>query len=144
MLGIWLRSADVATLSFEITHGKDLWGLNTIRPQFNGIFNSAMESDSTFVMDIITHVAREAFCRIGLLVDIEGGTDLTASKLVETFPDLRCIVFDLPHVIAIAPRAFAAIEFVSGDMFVEVPRADAALLKVTILTLFIVLFYHIY
>ncbi|KAG0454561.1 hypothetical protein HPP92_023853 [Vanilla planifolia] len=128
MLADRLRRPDVST-SLRDHQRKDWWGLNAVRPQFNQIFNSAMESDSTFVMDIVTHVAREAFRGIGSLVDVGGGTGLTASKLVEAFPDLHCIVFDLPHVIDTAPRASAAIEFVSGDMFVEVPRADAALLK---------------
>ncbi|KAG0454579.1 hypothetical protein HPP92_023871 [Vanilla planifolia] len=130
MLAEWLRRPDVSTSPFEITHGKDLWGLNAVMPQFNRIFNSAMEGDSSFVIDIVTRVCREAFRGIGSLVDVGGGTGLTAVKLVEAFTGLRCIVFDLPHVIATAPRASAAIEFVSGDMFVEVPRADAALLKI--------------
>ncbi|KAG0454558.1 hypothetical protein HPP92_023850 [Vanilla planifolia] len=130
ILGDWFRSPDVAPSSFDITHRKIFWDLIVERLQLNRIFNSAMESDSTFVMDIVTHVAREDFRGIGSLIDVGGGTGLAASKLVEAFPNLRCIVFDLRHVIAKAPRASAAIEFVSGDMFVEVPRADAALLKV--------------
>ncbi|KAG0454564.1 hypothetical protein HPP92_023856 [Vanilla planifolia] len=129
MLGDWLRSPDVTTSSFEITHGKVFWDLVVERPQLNRLFNSAMESDSSFVIDIVTRVCWEAFRGIGSLVDVGGGTGLTAVKLVEAFTGLRCIVFDLPHVISTAPRASAAIEFVSGDMFVEVPRADAALLK---------------
>ncbi|KAG0454580.1 hypothetical protein HPP92_023872 [Vanilla planifolia] len=97
MLGDWFRSPDVAPSSFEITHGKIFWDLIVERPQLNLIFNSAMESDSTFVMDIVTHVAREAFRGIDSLVDVGGGTGLAASKLVEAFPNLRCIVFDLPQ-----------------------------------------------
>ncbi|KAG0454577.1 hypothetical protein HPP92_023869 [Vanilla planifolia] len=103
-----------------------------------------MESDSIFVMDIVKRVGGEAFRRIGLLVDVEGRIGMSASKRVEAFHGLRCIVFDLPHVIATVPRALADVEFVSSDMFIEVPRAAAALVKVTILPLFTVLSKSVY
>ncbi|KAG0454562.1 hypothetical protein HPP92_023854 [Vanilla planifolia] len=118
--------------------------VTVIQPQLNRIFNSAMESDSIFVMDIVKRVGGEAFRGIGSLVDVEGCTDMSASKWVEAFHGLRCIVFDLPHVIATVPRALVDVEIVSSDMFIEVPRTAAALFKVTILPLFTVLSKRVY
>ncbi|KAG0454573.1 hypothetical protein HPP92_023865 [Vanilla planifolia] len=81
------------------------WDLTVVRPQFNSIFNIAIERDSSFVMDIATRVGGEAFRWIGSLVDVEGDNFFTTAKLVEVVPSLRWTVFDLPHVIATAQRA---------------------------------------
>ncbi|PKA47249.1 Trans-resveratrol di-O-methyltransferase [Apostasia shenzhenica] len=127
-LSRWFHLADAATTPFEMTHGKTFWDLAGDRPEFNDLFNKGMASDSGFVMDVVTHIGSSAFRGITTLVDVGGGTGKTVAALVEAFPELRCTVFDLPHVVNTAPK-IPGVEFVGGDMFVEVPRADAALLK---------------
>jgi hypothetical protein len=39
-------------------------------------------------------------------------------------------VMDLPHVVAEAPAVGDNVQFVGGNMFESIPRADAVLLKV--------------
>uniref|UniRef100_F6HM46 O-methyltransferase C-terminal domain-containing protein n=1 Tax=Vitis vinifera TaxID=29760 RepID=F6HM46_VITVI len=62
------------------------------------------------------------------LVDVGGGTGLTARTISEAFPRLKCRVFDLPHVVANLPE-YRNLEFVGGDMFQSGPTADATLMK---------------
>ncbi|KAK8968113.1 Trans-resveratrol di-O-methyltransferase [Platanthera guangdongensis] len=127
-LSHWFRLPDVATTPFEMAHGKSFWELAGDRPEFNELFNKGMASDSGFVMDVVTHIGGNAFRGVKTLVDVGGGTGMTAAALTEAFPGLACTVFDLPHVVETAERR-KGIEFVGGDMFVEVPGADAVLLK---------------
>ncbi|MBA0784856.1 hypothetical protein Gotri_026358, partial [Gossypium trilobum] len=47
----------------------------------------------------------------------------------KAFPWIRGINFDLPRVVAIAPKS-GSIENVGGDMFMPIPNADAAFLMV--------------
>ena len=65
------------------------------------------------------------------MVDVGGGTGLTARTISEAFPQLKCTVFDLPHVVANLPE-YRNLEFVGGDMFQSVPSADATLMKLFI------------
>ncbi|MCL7049981.1 hypothetical protein MKW94_013073 [Papaver nudicaule] len=50
------------------------------------------------------------------------------SYIAKAYPEIKCLVFDLPHVVAAAPE-IAGLEMVGGDMFEFIPPADALLLK---------------
>ncbi|TYH78163.1 hypothetical protein ES332_D04G206400v1 [Gossypium tomentosum] len=69
----------------------------------------------------------EVFDGVESLVDVGGGNGTTLSLLVKAFPWIRGINFDLPHVVAVAPKS-GSIENVGGDMFMSIPNADAAFL----------------
>lgn len=127
-LSRWFHLPDVATTPFEMTHGKSLWELAGDRPEFNDLFNKGMASDSGFVMDVVTHIGGDSFRGVRSLVDVGGGSGMTAAALSEAFPELKLTVFDLPHVVGTAQKR-EGIQYVGGDMFVKVPSADAALLK---------------
>lgn len=47
---------------------------------------------------------------------------------MKAFPHIKGINFDLPHVIAIAPK-YDGVTHVEGDMFNAIPKADVAILK---------------
>lgn len=113
-----------------MAHGKTLWDLTGAQPELNDLLNKGMACDSVFVMDVLKHVGREAFNGIGTLVDVGGGTGLMAAALAKEFPGLKCTVFDLPHVVNSA-KQMDGIQYVGGDMFLELPPADVALLKVS-------------
>ena len=53
---------------------------------------------------------------------------MAMNMVTEAFPHMKCIVFDLPHVVETAP-SYPNVSFVGGDMFEFVPNADAILLK---------------
>ncbi|KAH0450612.1 hypothetical protein IEQ34_021304 [Dendrobium chrysotoxum] len=127
-LSRWFRRSDTSTTPFEMANGKKFWDLTGAQPEFNDLFNKGMTCDSVIVMDVLKHVGREAFKGIGTLVDVGGGTGLTAATLAKEFPGLKCTVFDLPHVVNSAKK-IDGIQYVGGDMFLELPPADVALLK---------------
>ncbi|CAN0913068.1 Trans-resveratrol di-O-methyltransferase [Linum grandiflorum] len=63
------------------------------------------------------------------LVDVGGNTGTTAKAIAEAFPDIKCTVFDLPHVISSTPAKDGNLNYVGGDMFEGIPSADAVLFK---------------
>jgi hypothetical protein len=69
------------------------------------------------------------------VVDVGGAHGTLLAGVLDTNPTARGILTDLPHVIADAPRALAAlgmagrVEAVPGDFFQAVPEGDVYLLK---------------
>ena len=66
------------------------------------------------------------------LVDVGGGTVTVAKAIADVFPDIECTVFDIPYVVA-ELQGSENLKYLGGDMFEEVPPADAVLLKVNYL-----------
>ncbi|CDP18321.1 unnamed protein product [Coffea canephora] len=62
------------------------------------------------------------------LVDVEGGTSEFTKAIAQNFPNLECLVCDLPHVVANQHRT-ENLDFVAGNMLEMVPPGDAILLK---------------
>ncbi|XP_027337738.1 acetylserotonin O-methyltransferase-like [Abrus precatorius] len=114
--------------SFEKAHGEDVWRYAASNLDHSNLINEAMACDSKLVMPIIIESCSEAFDGLNSLVDVGGGNGTTMSVLVKACPWIRGITFDLPHVIAEAPKC-DGLEHVAGDMFQSVPKADAAFLK---------------
>ncbi|KAM0897070.1 hypothetical protein ACQ4PT_022791 [Festuca glaucescens] len=94
-----------------------------------GMFDAAMVADSRLVMEVILKKHISVFHCVSSLVDPGGGHDATAAAITKALPHVKCTVLDLPHVIASAPIS-GDVQFVAGDVFEYVPRADAVLLKV--------------
>ena len=80
---------------------------------------------------------RYDFTGIRTLVDVGAGSGPLTVAVLEKYPDVRGVVFDLPEVIAAAPSQFPVrnesvarrLTYVAGDMFKDVPPADAYVLK---------------
>ncbi|KAM3381536.1 hypothetical protein P3S68_007109 [Capsicum galapagoense] len=62
------------------------------------------------------------------LVDVGGGTGTVAKVISNEFPELKCYVLDLPHVVE-GLEGSNNLSYVEGDMFKSVPCVDAILLK---------------
>ncbi|KAJ4790466.1 O-methyltransferase [Rhynchospora pubera] len=113
--------------TFEMAHGCTLWELTGRSPEFNTLFSDAMASDSSFLSDfIIKHGI--VFRGISSLVDVGGGSGSVSMAIAKAFPNIQCTVLDLPHVVDHLP-ADGLVKFVSGDMFKNIPPADAIFLK---------------
>lgn len=95
---------------------------------YNKLFNEAMACDAKHIVPAIMRGCSEVFDGVSSLVDVGGGNGATLCLITEACPWIRGINFDLPHVIAVAPK-FDRVEHVAGDMFHSVPKADAAFLK---------------
>ncbi|KAJ4737267.1 O-methyltransferase [Rhynchospora pubera] len=125
----WFKS-EISTehVPFALVHGTDLWGVAGSNPEFSQAFNDAMACDGQFIMDKLLKDHRAIFQGIESLVDVGGGTGGTVRAISKAFPEMKCAVLDLPHVVGNL-KSEGNVEFVAGDMFNHVPPADAVLLK---------------
>ncbi|XAR72579.1 Trans-resveratrol di-O-methyltransferase [Bertholletia excelsa] len=111
----WFQNDDVTP--FYTTHGRTLWDFAGHEPRLNKSFNEAMASDARLVASVLNS-----------LVDVGGGTGTVARSIANAYPHLECSVLDLPHVVA-GLEGSKNLNYVGGDMFEAIPRADAILLK---------------
>jgi SAM-dependent methyltransferase len=102
--------------------------------ELSEVFNNAMTMFSAYVVP----AALDAydFAGIGTIVDIAGGHGQVIRSILERYPSMRGVLFDLEHVIAGArPRIEAAglsnrLQTRSGDFFTAVPEGgDAYVMK---------------
>ena len=64
-------------------------------------------------------------------MDVGGGIGSAVAEIVKSFPHIKGINFDLPHVVATAPM-YDGVKHVGGDMFQAIPNADAVFMKVKV------------
>ncbi|RDX96759.1 putative O-methyltransferase 3, partial [Mucuna pruriens] len=122
----WFKVGDPTP--FQTAHGMQLWDYAACDPKFNNSFNDAMASDSRLLTSLVIEKYKGVFMRLNSLVDVGGGTGTMAKAIAKSFPQLECIVFDLPHVVA-GLQGTQNLKYVQGDMFDAIPPADAILLK---------------
>ncbi|KAK1425405.1 hypothetical protein QVD17_20757 [Tagetes erecta] len=97
-------------------------------PKLNRLFNEAMASDARLVMSVVLEHCEGVFEGLDSIVDVGGGTGTVAKAIAEGFHDIKCICFDLPHVVD-GLVGSKNLSYVGGDMFEIIPNADAVLLK---------------
>lgn len=115
-------------IAFKKAHGKEIWDFGSENPEFNKLFNDGMECTSRVLMRAIVSKYKDGFESIGSLVDLGGGIGGSISEIVKSYPHIKGINYDLPHVIATAPD-YPGVSHVGGDMFEAVPKADAVFMK---------------
>ncbi|MBA0626860.1 hypothetical protein Godav_004446 [Gossypium davidsonii] len=115
---------------FETANGKPFWDYMDHDPVFKALFHDAMRSDSQ-MMNLVVKDCEQVFEGLKSLVDVGGGTGTIARVISEAYPQLKCTVFDLPHVVANLPTT-GNLNFVGGDLFQHIPSADAILMKLVL------------
>lgn len=131
--GNMLYSAKTGTSAWGYTHGTEVFDYFPQHPEYAEIFNSAMTDMSTSTAPVV--VEAYDFSGIETLADIAGGHGYLLSQILKANPNMKGILFDLPHVLAGAGGLLASqgvaerVEKVSGDFFKEVPAADAYIMK---------------
>jgi hypothetical protein len=123
----WFLDEHSASM-FKKAHGITFWEMADQDETYNQLINNAMVSDSNFLMDIILRECGDVFVGITSLIDVAGGHGGAARAIANAFPQIKCTVLDLPHVVADAPTD-DHVPFISGDMFVYIPPANALFLK---------------
>ncbi|KAK4398081.1 Trans-resveratrol di-O-methyltransferase [Sesamum angolense] len=123
----WLANDNHLTV-FETVYGATFWAYAERVPRLSHLFNEAMACDSELVNHVVLRNSKQVFEGFESLVDVGGGTGATAKAVANAFPDMRCIVLDLPHVVA-GLEGTKNLTYVGGDMFEAVPQADVVLLK---------------
>ncbi|XP_031504677.1 trans-resveratrol di-O-methyltransferase-like [Nymphaea colorata] len=129
-LAAWLQSGEGNwhRTAFEAKHGEPLWVKASLDPKINKLFNEAMSSMCKLFMGCMVERCGEVFKEVSSLVDVGGGNGTVASIIADAFPHIKCMVLDLPHVVAASPPQPNVVA-IGGDMFESVPPADAVLIK---------------
>ncbi|KAK7390577.1 hypothetical protein VNO78_25886 [Psophocarpus tetragonolobus] len=124
----WIYKEDLTIIDMSL--GCNYWDFLTKNPAHNKGFNEAMASDSQ-MMNLVLRDCNWVFQGLESVVDVGGGTGITSRIICEAFPNLRCIVLELPHVVENL-QGSNNLTYVGGDMFKSIPTADAVLLKSTL------------
>lgn len=129
-LEAWFRE-DGAMTPFEVAHGMSPWSLTKKDASYNDVMNHASVADTNFIMSIVLKEAagRDIFDGLSSIIDVAGGHGAAAVAIARAFPHMKCSVLDLEQVINKAPTN-GTVQYIVGDMFKYIPRADAVLLKV--------------
>lgn len=123
--GELLFSVQTGDPSFKRVFGMSNWEYRRSNPEANSRFNSFVaEMARARAVSVLNHYA---FPEKGLAVDIGGGNGTLMIAILNRYPGLRGMVFDVPHVVAetrshigrsgLSDRCAA----VAGDFFKEVP-----------------------
>ncbi|MED6108277.1 Isoflavone 7-O-methyltransferase [Stylosanthes scabra] len=128
-LGKWIHDEGNQT-PFAMALDTDIWDFLSNNPTHMKYFNDATASDSQ-IINLALRDHGVVFEGLESIVDVAGGTGMVAKYLSETFPHLKCIVFDLPQVVKNLKES-NNLSYVGGNMFHSIPKADAVLLKVCV------------
>ncbi|CAL0303867.1 unnamed protein product [Lupinus luteus] len=123
----WLKNDDLTP--FEMEHGVAFYDYVGQDPKLNDLFNDAMASDARLVSIMVIEKCERVFKGLESLVDVGGGTGTMAKAIAKSFPQLDCIVFDLPHVVAGLQGGYDNLKYVGGNMFETIPPANSILLE---------------
>jgi len=129
----FLWSVQTGKTAVEKTHGKPIFEWLDGDEELAQIFNDAMSSNAALRYASVT--ATYDFSGITRLVDVGGGHGALMERILTVNPALRGAVFDQPSLVGGAVRRLSAAgladrcEAIAGDMFREVPPADAHLMS---------------
>ncbi|KAF8391385.1 hypothetical protein HHK36_023689 [Tetracentron sinense] len=115
-------------IAFEKAHGSGIWDFASANPEFNNLFNEGMAGTSKITIKVILSAYKDGFEGARSLVDVGGGTGIVVNEIVKAHPHIHGICFDLPHVVATAPK-YPGVSHISGDMFAAIPAADTIFMK---------------
>ncbi|KAL8167002.1 hypothetical protein V2J09_008501 [Rumex salicifolius] len=130
LLESWYKLKDSVLdggIAFNKCNGMNAFEYPAFDPNYNEMFNATMLNCTSIMMDKILH-SYKGFNDINELVDVGGGLGHTLSFILKLYPNIKAINFDLPHVVKHA-IPHPGIEFIGGDMFECVPRAQAIFMK---------------
>ncbi|XP_051114852.1 trans-resveratrol di-O-methyltransferase-like [Andrographis paniculata] len=135
-LSRWLEDdeASAATATpFDMANGRSRWDGESSSEQaaaaaFDLLFKEAMASDARLVGDVLVRDRRGLLEGLESMVDVGGSTGELAKAIAAAFPEMRCTVLDLPHVVG-GLVGSGNLNFVAGDMFEFIPPASAVLMK---------------
>jgi O-methyltransferase domain/Dimerisation domain len=125
--GKTLQSVCTGKSAWAEVHDVEVFEYFEKNPEAANIFNRAMSSFS----GLATKAVIEAYDFTGIetLIDIAGGHGRLLTGVLDAYPSMRGVLFDLPHVIAGAAKS-DRLEFASGDFFTSVPSGgDAYIMK---------------
>ncbi|HEX7311682.1 MAG TPA: methyltransferase [Gaiellaceae bacterium] len=129
-----LHSVQTGENAFRSVHGTTVWEYRADHPEESAIFDGAMTSLTRRVNSAL--LESYDFERFGTVVDVGGGHGALLAALLTAYPATQGVLFDQPHVVALARDLLGAAgvadrcRVVGGSFFESVPEGgDAYLLK---------------
>ncbi|KAL2335359.1 hypothetical protein Fmac_016572 [Flemingia macrophylla] len=89
-------------LPFNNAHGMTIFEIHDTSPRFNKVFYKGLSDCSSITMKKILE-SYNGFEGLGSVVDVGGGNGAVVNMIASKYPTIKCINFDLPHVIKEAP-----------------------------------------
>ncbi|KAI5432160.1 isoliquiritigenin 2'-O-methyltransferase [Lathyrus oleraceus] len=131
LLGVWLNFKE-AVIDPEIDLFKKVNGISKYEyfgkdQQINKLFNKSMTDTCNVHIKRVLDIYK-GFEGVSTLVDVGGGNGQSLKLIIEKYPSIKAINFDLPQVIDNAAPV-PGIEHVGGSMFESIPEGDAIILK---------------
>jgi hypothetical protein len=122
--GALLHSVCTGESAFAHVHGEPAWEYRASHPDAAERFDSAMtELTRRANADLVDGYD---FGRFGTVVDVGGGQGAFLAALLERHPDMRGVLFDLPHVVKAPAGLDDRLTVVSGSFFDGVPAGGDA------------------
>ncbi|ONK55367.1 uncharacterized protein A4U43_UnF4210 [Asparagus officinalis] len=131
-LSSWFKCETPST-AFELCHGMYIWGATGEMPGLAKTVSDGLDSDSAAVARVIVDDCGDQFEGVKSLVEVAGNKGKIALEIKKKFPEIKCSLFELPHVIDALEKS-EDIEYVAGDMFEGIPAADVLILKSVLVT----------
>jgi len=124
--GNLLHSIKSGESASEFTHGKDAWTYRMEHPEEQGVFNSAMTSNSRSEAQAVLEAYD--FSRFECIVDVGGGQGLLLKEMLLAYPAARGLLLDQPQVITSADKVLASAglaqrcQIIAGSFLESVPE----------------------
>ncbi len=121
-----LHSVQTGETAFDHVQGKSLFEFLAQNAEAARIFNANMTAMTSGEAGAV--VAAYDFSRTRVLVDVGGGQGALVTAVLQSYPQVRAIVFDLPSVVEEARSRLESAgivercEVVGGSFFEQVPR----------------------
>jgi hypothetical protein len=120
--------------AFHHVHGQSLFEYLVDHPNESEMFDHAMTSSAKKAVPTVLEAYDFSWAQT--VVDVAGGQGMLLSAILRAHPQMRGVLFDLPHVVAGAERLLREAgvadrcEVVGGDFFERVlPRGDLYTLR---------------
>ncbi|CAN1197868.1 Probable O-methyltransferase 3 [Linum perenne] len=111
--------------------GVSFWECLEKDPEQKKVFLDSMAGDSNVVARVLVSDKERLFEGVGTVVDVGGGTGGLAVAIAKKYPDVKCVLFDRPHVVESVEDDVGNFVVVGGDMLEDpIPHADVVLLKI--------------
>jgi hypothetical protein len=138
-----VSSEMLVRLSESVTKGEDVavkvlgttgYKHQAANPEKNEIYQRSMEETSALIS--LALLSAYDFSGVRTLADAGGGKGVLLASILRAYPGMKGILFDLPHVVALADEAVGRLakdgrlKIIGGDLFEAVPEgADTYLMK---------------
>ena len=129
-----LHSVQTGQPAVEKVTGAPVFEFFPANPEYSALFNNAMTAFSAAVIPAVLEAYD--FSGIDVLVDVAGGHGRVLTSILQRYPAMRGVLFDLDHVVAGARPLLQAsgvadrVRTEPGDFFTAVPAGgDAYIMK---------------